>query len=88
MTIEEEAIWLSQAVILLDKYRFIQACEPDEEGHCAHLHEMALHHAENIRNMFRAAAATQRASDEKRATPYVDESACLGLDISNKNNGP
>ncbi len=48
VNIEEEAIWLSKAVILLDKYGFIQTYEEEEEGHCAHLLALARHHAQNI----------------------------------------
>lgn len=54
MNYEEEAIKLAKAVLLLEKYRFIQTCHDaseDEEMQCEHLRRIALHHARNIQHL-------------------------------------
>lgn len=53
MTFEEEAIWLSKAVIKLDDNGFIQSFgDQEEEADCEHLRRIALRHARNIQSMF------------------------------------
>ena len=51
MTLEEEAIQLSKAVLLLDKYGFIQTFDEESEGQCAHFREIAMRSARNIQKL-------------------------------------
>lgn len=53
MTIEEEAITLSKAVLLLDKYGFIQTLDIEDEAQCAHFKELAMNAARNIQKLAR-----------------------------------
>lgn len=48
MTLDEDAINLSKAVLLLDKYGFIHAMDDEDEDQCAHLRSVAVHHARAI----------------------------------------
>lgn len=53
MTMEEEAIKLSKAVILLAKYGYIQTYDQEEESQCEHFREIALKAARNIQQLAR-----------------------------------
>ena len=53
MTLEEEAVTLAKAVLLLDKYGFIQTYDEEEEGQCAHFREIAMRAARNIQQLSR-----------------------------------
>lgn len=48
MSIEEDAVWLSKAVLKLDKNGFIQTFEEDEELHCENLRGAAVYFAKKI----------------------------------------
>lgn len=52
MKIEEEAIFLSKTVLLLDKYGFIQTYDEHDESQCAHFRELALRAARNIQKIW------------------------------------
>lgn len=53
MTLEEEAVTLAKAVLLLDKYGYIQtyAYDDESEGQCAHFREIAMRAAGNIQKL-------------------------------------
>lgn len=53
MSIEEDAIWLSKAVLKLDKNGFIQTLDEDEELHCENLRGAAVYYARKIRDQAR-----------------------------------
>lgn len=51
MTIEEEAIWLAKAVLLLDKNGFIFTYDEHDEPYCEHLRIIAIGHARTIQKL-------------------------------------
>lgn len=55
MSIEEEAINLSKAVLNLENNGYIQALDGDDEDEleCEHLRRIAIHHARKIQELTR-----------------------------------
>lgn len=50
-TIEEEAVWLSKAVLKLEGKGYIQTSDEESELDCEHLRRIAIHHARKIQSL-------------------------------------
>ena len=63
LTIEEAAIWLSKAVIKLDKHDFIQTFDETEEMYCENLRGAAVYYAKKIQELVLKAEKEERGDD-------------------------
>ncbi len=49
--IEQEAVWLSKAVLRLEAGEYIQTEDEEKELDCEHLRRIAIHHARKIQSL-------------------------------------